>query len=90
MIIHAKYLGKIREITKKDGESFVFKGNTVKEFLDFLYKKYGKILRHHMEELTELGEDYAILVSGVNIDENKEKRLMDGDDIIFMPLVIGG
>ena len=89
MIVHTKYLGKIREIIKKDGESFVFKGNTIKDFLQLLYKKYGDKLKDHIER-NELGEDYAILVCGVNINEDIDKQINDGDDLIFMPLVIGG
>ena len=90
MIVHTRYLGKIREIVKKDSESFVFKGKDVEDFLKFLYKKYGKKLKTHMEEKNQVGEDYAILVCGVNIEDNLKREIKDGDDIIFMPLVIGG
>ncbi len=88
MIIHAKYLGRIREIVGKEEESFVFKGGDVGDFFEFLFKKYGKKLKEHMED--KLAEDYAVLVNGHNIGKNLEHRLRDGDDIIFMPLVIGG
>lgn len=90
MIVHAKYLGKIRQIIGKHEESFVFKGQNVKDFLQFLYKKYGNELRMHMEERNKLGEDYAILLCGVNINDNVEYIIRDGDDLILMPLVIGG
>jgi MoaD family protein len=90
MIVHTKYFGKIREIIGKDEESFVFKGKNVKDFLCLLYKKYGEKLRVHMEEKTKFGEDYALLLCGTNIGDNLDRIIKDGDDMIFMPLVIGG
>ncbi len=90
MIVHTKYLGKISEIIGKEFESFVFKGETVEDFLKILYKKYGKNLKNYLEKSNDLGEDYVILVCGRNIETNKHMKIRDGDDVIFMPLAIGG
>lgn len=84
------------EITKKTNEIVKLeKELTLKELLEYFYKKYGekfKELLWDKKNPNEFSSFLSIIINGKSYRHDKflETLLSDGDDIVFLYLYFGG
>lgn len=84
------------EITKKTNETMKLeKELTLKELLEYFYKKYGekfKELLWDKKNPNEFSSLLSIIINGKSYRHDKflETLLKDGDDIAFLYLYFGG
>ncbi len=65
---------------------------TLRELIDMLSQKYGKLRSELLDERGELNDMYVVLVNGRPADRlnGLDTRLRDGDEVVFIPPAGGG
>ena len=89
MDIESLYFGDLRYITGLARETISIEdGSKIIDLLNKLFETYGKDFRITLDP----GSSHIILINGQNHEVlgGNETLLQDGDQIVFLPITMGG
>jgi MoaD family protein len=90
--ITVRFFDQMREIIGKEVRFSLGSRRTVGDFLNLLYKKYGKQLRKAKIRKTLIYETYIIQVNNrhIRLLQGLKTELSDGDVLDIIPIIGGG
>ena len=94
MLLTLKFIGAMRQISKRSQQTFTLHdGNTLKGLICELSQEMPGIQSiFDSKQLSALNSNSLVLVNGkeISVLNGFETELMDGDQIVFIPVVHGG
>lgn len=89
--IKIKYWPIINKKTKKNEEKIIFYGETFKDLLNLLFKKYKNNIKEYFldSEGENLSSNIIVFINNKPVRDLKFK-LKDQDEILIMPYIEGG
>ncbi|MEK0326255.1 MAG: MoaD/ThiS family protein [Nitrosopumilus sp.] len=92
--ITVKYLARVKEMTRCNGEIIVIaEGSTVSRLIDNLAESYGDQMRSSiLDDEPKRNSKFSLIINGELLDRSKFDTIIlkDNDEVAIIPPIAGG